>query len=251
MQKLTVIIPTNNESDNIGDLLDNVRWAAEIIIVDSFSTDDTVAIAKAKGATVLEHAYEGPAAQKNWVIPQAGNEWILLLDADERLTPELTAEIQSWLAREAIEMDAFWIGRQNHFLGKKIRYSGWQSDKVVRFFRRSCRYDNKQVHEEIITEGIRVSQLKNKMNHYTYKSVDHFLDKMRRYADWSADDHAAKTPRVTFFHLFIKPVFRFFKHYILKKGFLDGKEGLIVSGIMAWGVFLRYVKLVEKRRSSH
>lgn len=248
MQPLTVIIPTFNEAHNIGSLLESVRWANEIIVVDSFSSDETVAIACSKGATVLEHEYEGPARQKNWVIPQARNEWILLLDADERLTPELTAEIQSWLSGDEIKMDAFWIGRQNYFLGKKIRYSGWQGDKVVRFFRNSCRYDDKQVHEEIITGGIRVGHLRHKMDHFTYKDVDHFLDKMSRYADWSADDHAAKTPKVTFFHLLLKPAFRFFKHYVLQKGFLDGKEGLIVSAIMAWGVFLRYVKMIEKRK---
>ncbi len=229
-------------------VLKGVQWADEIMVVDSFSTDDTVVISRSMGATIIKHAYEGPAKQKNWAIPQAKNEWILLLDADERLTPEVTAEIQSWLAQDTIDMDAFWIGRQNHFLGQKIRYSGWQGDKVVRFFRKSCRYDDKMVHEEIVTKGIRVSQLKNKMDHFTYKNVDHFLEKMNRYADWSADDHAAKTPKVTLFHLYIKPAFRFFKHYILKKGFLDGKAGFIVSGIMAWGVFLRYVKLIEKRK---
>lgn len=250
MQKLTVIVPTYNEAHNIGALLEGVQWADEILVVDSFSTDNTAAIARSMGATVLENKYEGPAKQKNWVIPQSENEWILLLDADERLTPELTTEIQSWLAKPMIEMDAFWIGRQNHFLGKKIKYSGWQGDKVVRFFRKSCRYDDKMVHEEIITEGIRVSQLKHKMLHYTYVDVDHFLDKMRRYADWSADDHAHKTPKITLFHLLIKPAFRFFKHYILQKGFRDGKEGLIVSGIMAWGVFLRYIKLFEKRQKT-
>ena len=246
--KVSVIIPTFNEADNIAGVLGGVTWADEIIVVDSFSTDETVAIAEKHGAKVWQHTYEGPAAQKNWAIPQVENEWILLLDADERLTPALTAEIQNWLQKDDIPFDAFWIGRQNHFLGKTVKYSGWQGDAVVRFFRKSCRYDNKQVHEEIITDGIRVSRLQHKMNHFTYKTVDHFLDKMSRYADWSADDHAAKTPTVTTFHLFVKPAFRFFKHFIIQKGFLDGRTGLIVSGIMAWGVFLRYVKMMEKRQ---
>ena len=248
MKKVSVIIPTFNEAHNIAGVLESVAWADEIIIVDSFSTDETLSIAEKYEVKIWQHEYKGPAAQKNWAIPQVENEWILLLDADERLTPELTAEIQNWLAKDKIPFDAFWIGRQNYFLGKKVKYSGWQGDAVVRFFRKSCRYDNKQVHEEIITQNIRVSRLQYKMNHFTYKTVDHFLAKMNRYADWSAEDHAAKTPKVSIFHLFIKPAFRFFKHFFIQKGFLDGRTGLIVSGIMAWGVFLRYVKMMEKRK---
>ena len=247
MKKLSVIIPTFNESDNIRGVLESVNWADEIMVVDSFSTDDTLEIAKAYTDFTVQRKYTGPADQKNWAIPQVSHEWILLLDADERVTPALKEEIQGWLQKDEIPFDAFWIGRQNHFMGKKIRYSGWQGDAVVRFFRRDvCRYNNKQVHEEIITEGIRVSRLKAKMEHYTFKSTDHFLAKMQRYADWSAQDHLAKTPKVTYFHLFFKPFFRFLKHFVFQKGFLDGKVGLIISVIMAWGVFLRYVKIKEK-----
>lgn len=247
MQKISVIITTYNEAHNIKGVLDSVKWVDEIIVVDSFSTDKTVEFARDFDVKILQHKYEGPAAQKNWAIPQVKNEWILLLDADERLTPELTIELQSYLQKEEIGFDAFWIGRQNYFLGKKVKYSGWQGDAVVRFFRKSCRYNNQQVHEEIITKGIHVSRLKNKMNHFTYKNLDHFLEKMNRYAEWSAQDHDARTPKVTGFHLFVKPAFRFFKHFIIQKGFLDGRVGLIVSGIMAWGVFLRYVKMMEGR----
>lgn len=246
MQKLSVIIPTFNETHNIQAVLESVSWADEIMVVDSFSSDDTVQIAKGFTDFVVQRQYTGPADQKNWAIPQVKHEWILLLDADERVTPALKAEIQDWLHKDRIPYDAFWIGRQNYFMGKKIRYSGWQGDAVVRFFRRDvCRYNDKQVHEEIITEGIRVSKLKAKMEHFTFKDSDHFLEKMHRYADWSAQDHLAKTPKVTYFHLFFKPLFRFLKHFIFQKGVLDGKVGLIISVIMAWGVFLRYAKIKE------
>ena len=127
--------------------------------------------------------------------------------------------------------------------------AGWQGDAVVRFFRRDlCRYNDKQVHEEVITEGLRVGYLDNKLLHYTYHNMDHFLAKMRRYARWSAQDYSNKTKRVTAFHLFFKPLFRFFKHYLLQLGFLDGKVGLVVSVVMAWGVFLRYANLMERKR---
>ena len=244
---LTVIITTYNEALHIAAILDNIQWADEIIVVDSFSTDETVAIAKSKGATIYEREYKGPADQKNWAIQQATNEWILLLDADERVTPELEKEVRTLLKSPRAGVDAYWVPRQNYFLGKKIKYSGWQGDKVVRFFKSSCRYDDKQVHEEIVTEGIGIATLKGKLEHYTYQNMDQFLDKMRRYAKWSAKDHEKKTGRIGYFHLWFKPAFRFIKHYILKGGFRDGKAGFIISVVMAWGVFLRYVYMEEYR----
>jgi glycosyltransferase involved in cell wall biosynthesis len=250
MRKLSVIITTNNEADNIQGVLETVRWADEIMVVDSFSTDNTVELAKAYTDFVVQREYKGPADQKNWAIPQVAHEWILLLDADERVTPELKTEIQDWLAKPDIPYDAFWIGRRNFFLGKEVRYSGWQGDAVVRFFHRDkCRYNDKQVHEEIQTEGIRVSRLSAKMTHNTYKNMSHYLDKVRRYAKWSAQDYAVKTPTVTAFHLVIKPFFRFIKHYVFQQGFRDGRLGLIISAILAWSVFLRYVYLLEARKS--
>ncbi|HMO40921.1 MAG TPA: glycosyltransferase family 2 protein [Saprospiraceae bacterium] len=242
---LSVIITTFNEAAHIGAALESVRWADDIIVVDSFSTDDTVAIAHTYTQRVLQRAYKGPADQKNWAIPQARHEWILLLDADERITPDLQAEIQHWLAQPDIPYDAFWIGRQNHFLGRRVRYSGWQGDAVVRFFRKSCRYNHKQVHEEIELTGLRVGRLQYKMEHYTFRNARHFLDKMQRYGAWSAQDYAAKTPRVTYFHLFWKPLFRFGKHFIVQQGWRDGRVGLVISILMAWGVFLRYLYLLE------
>ncbi|MCB0638472.1 MAG: glycosyltransferase family 2 protein [Lewinella sp.] len=248
MRPLSVIITTFNEADNLPRALASVAWADDILVVDSFSTDGTPDIARAHGARLLQRTYTGPADQKNWAIPQAAHEWILLLDADEAATPALRIDIQQFLAADTIPFDAAWIGRNNHFLGQRIRYSGWQGDAVIRFFHRDkARYREVQVHEEIATEGLIVSRLQGRLEHFTYRSLDHFLDKMRRYARWSAQDHAARTPRVTFFHLYLKPAFRFFKHYILQQGFRDGKAGLVVSAIMAWGVFLRYAYLLEER----
>lgn len=250
MRKISLIIPTFNEAHNIEGVIDSASWVDEIIVVDSFSEDETANLAKAKGAKVLERKYTGPSDQKNWVIPQAAHEWVLILDADERVTPELKKEIQAWLKADKIPFDAFWINRQNYFMGQKVKYSGWQGDAVVRFFKRDvCRYDNKQVHEEIQTSGIKLSRLKEKMDHYTYKDLSHFLDKMRRYAKWSAEDHFEKTPKVRWGHLIGKPFFRMIKHFFLQKGFLDGKVGFIISIIMAWGVFLRYVYIRERQKS--
>jgi glycosyltransferase involved in cell wall biosynthesis len=246
LRPLTVIITTFNEAYNIRGALESVRWADEIIVVDSFSTDETVELAKAFTDNILQRKYTGPADQKNWAIPQATHEWILLLDADERVPEDLKLEIQTWLAQPEITYDAFWIGRQNFFMGKKVNFSGWQGDAVVRFFRKTCRYDDKQVHEEIDTKGLRVGRLKAKLEHYTFRNSKHFLAKMERYGEWAAQDYAKKTSKVTYFHLFWKPLFRFFKHFIFQQGFRDGKVGFIISVIMAWGVFLRYLKILER-----
>lgn len=220
------------------------------MVVDSFSNDGTAEwLAGQDDVLLKQRKYSGPSDQKNWAIAAAKHEWILLLDADELVTPELRTEINDLLAADNIPRDAYWIGRDNHFMGKRIYHSGWAGDKVIRFFHRDrCRYNDNQVHEEIITDGISTGWLEGRLLHYTFKNVDHFLDKTRRYAKWSAKDHAAKTPSVGLFHLFVKPVFRFFKHYILQGGFRDGREGLIISGVLAWGVFLRYVYMVAARR---
>ncbi len=246
---LTIIIPTHQEEQNLKELLPQLQWAAEIMVVDSFSTDQTVAIAEQYHAKVFVRKYVGPADQKNWAIDQATYPWILILDADERLTAALEQEIKQLMQQPNEQIDGYWIARQNYFMGKKIRYSGWQGDRIIRLFQQSkCRYNDKQVHEEIEETGS-TEQLQYAMDHYTYRNLDHFLDKMRRYARWSAQDYHHKTPKVTYFHLWLKPAFRFFKHFVLKRGFLDGYVGFVVSVLMAWGVFLRYVYIQEMQQS--
>ncbi len=253
MQKLSVIIPTFNEAANIRAALESVRWADELIVVDSFSKDDTVALARPLADRLLQRSYSGPADQKNWAIPQASYSWVLLLDADERVPDALQTEIQALLAdSDRIEEDAFWIGRQNHFMGQRIRYSGWQNDGVIRLIRRDrCRYNSKQVHEEIETQGLRIGKLQHSLEHYTYQTLIHYLDKTRRYSIWSAQDYLAATPRVGWYHLLAKPFFRFIKHFVIGRGFLDGKAGFIISAVMAWGVFVRYVKIREIHAQKH
>lgn len=246
---ISVLITTFNEAQHIGDLLDQVNWAAERLVIDSFSTDETVAIAKAKGATVLERTYIGPAEQKNWGIQQVQYPWILILDADERLSPELTTEIQA-LVQAPITAQTpagYHIHRLNFFMGQPLYYSGLKNDTVIRLIQGAhCHYNDSQVHEKIVSTG-QLGRLKASMLHHTYKDLQHFLAKNERYARWSAQDHAHKTPKVGARHLFLKPLGRFFVQYVLKRGFLDGKAGFIFCVIMAWGVFLRYTYLREQQ----
>ncbi len=244
---MSVVITTFNEQEHIVALLANVAWADEIIVVDSFSSDNTLTLLQANPKVRLfQRSYEGPAEQKNWAIEQATHPWILLMDADERISPELMTEIDNWRQQEPWAQ-AYTIRFRTHFMGHAVRYSGWQNDKAVRLIRKDCcRYNQNQVHEDIDTKGLTVASMKHHFDHFTYKNLDHFLAKMQRYAQWGASDAFSKTKKVTYFHLFLKPIVRFFKHFVLKRGFLDGKVGFVISVFMAWGVFLRYVYLREK-----
>jgi glycosyltransferase involved in cell wall biosynthesis len=251
---LTILITTFNEAHHIKAILNNViDWASEIMVVDSFSTDETVAILQQfDGIILFQRKYVGPADQKNWAIPHAKYPYILILDADERLTPALKQEIEAMFENDNIDKyNVYNIGFQHFFMEKFVKYSGWQNDKTIRLIQRDhARYNQNQVHEEIETTGLKVGMLKNKLEHYTFKDLDTFLKKQMRYAVWSAQDHEPHTGHITIWQLLIKPFFRFFKHYVLKFGFLDGKIGFIISAIMAWNVFLRYVNIVEMRKSS-
>lgn len=247
MEKITAIIPTFNEEIHIKAAIESVLWCDEIIVVDSFSTDKTVEIVKSfPQVRLLEHEYEHSAAQKNWTIPQASHPWIFLLDADERPTPELVTEVKKVL-KEGSPFSAFWIYRRNHFMGKRINYSGWQSDKVIRLFKRDeCKYQNKHVHAEVETTG-KISILTEKLIHYTYKDVNSYLKKADRYTTWGALDRFEKFQktgkRVGLGYLFFRPFGRFLRHYLLRLGVLDGTHGFVVSALAAYNVFIRAVKI--------
>ena len=247
---ITAIIPTFNEEKRVEKALQSVQFADEIIVVDSFSTDKTIEIAEKYATKVIQHEYINPSIQKNWIIPQAKYDWIILLDADEWITSELKNEIIS-LHKRGFTKDAYWIHRSNFFMGKRIKYSGWQNDKVVRLFNKNCKYNNKQVHEEIETKNINIGFLKNKMDHNTYTSIDDYVIKLNRYAQWQAEDYDSKMGKVTPLHLMVKPFFRFFIHYIVKLGFLDGVPGLTISIFQAYAVRMRYVKLWLLRRKKY
>lgn len=242
MEKLTAIIPTGNEAHNIEAVIDSVSFADEIMVVDSFSTDNTVELAKNHTDFIIQREYEYSASQKNWAIPQATHEWILLVDADERITPALKEEIQDIL-KNGSDKAGYWIYRDNLFMGKLLQHGGIKSDKCIRLFRKSlCRYEDKHVHAEIETEG-EVGILKERMIHDTFVSLDKYYNKLNRYANWQAEDYAKRTKKVTWVHLFLKPNFRFLKHYILNGGFMDGFEGYVYAETRKYAVRMRYIKL--------
>jgi glycosyltransferase involved in cell wall biosynthesis len=246
---LTAIIPSYNESHNIIQVLKSVDFCDEIILVDSNSTDDTVAKAQPYITKLLTRDYEHSASQKNWAIPQAKHEWILLVDADERVTPVLREEILALVpSLSSVEEVGYWIGRRNFFMGKQVRYSGWKNDKVIRLFRKSkCLYADKYVHSEIIANG-KVGTLKNKFLHYKYIDIDSYMHKLQRYAGLQANDFDNKIGRITAFHMIVKPIWGFIKHYFLQLGFLDGFVGFTIAYLRSYVIFMRYIKLWLLRR---
>lgn len=249
MHRITAIIPTFNEEAHIAKALQSVAWADEIIVVDSFSTDSTPDIVKKEShVKFIQHEYVNSATQKNWIIPQASNEWIFLLDADERVTVQLKEEIEAFKKEEKSEFVGFWIPRQNYFLGQKLNHI-WKGDAVVRLFHRDkCRYQDLAVHSEIQADGA-LGHLKGKLEHHSFLTMAKYKTKLERYAQWSASDYEKKTGSIGLYHLVVKPAYRFFKHYILELGILDGKAGFTISKLMAWGVKRRYDIIKERRES--
>lgn len=247
MQKVTAIILTYNESLHIKGALESIQWCDEILVIDSFSTDETLEIVKTfPTVKILQNKFVTHAAQKNWAIPQASHDWIFLLDADERPTPELVREIQGMLKNNSMTKDAYWIGRKNTFMDRELKVV-WKNDAVIRFFKKSCRYENKQVHEEIICAD--PGRLTHKILHDTYsgRGFIYHLQKGDKYSTLSAHDYKTKVGTITLYHLALRPLLAFLKSYILKGGFIDGKQGFIIAVLTGWNIFCRFVKVWRMR----
>jgi glycosyltransferase involved in cell wall biosynthesis len=240
MQKtpsLTVIIPTYNEAGYIEDALKSVAFADEIILIDSFSEDATVALATPHVTKVISRAFDNFSSQKNEALKHATSQWVLFIDADERVTQSLEKEIKETLLET--QHGGYKINFP-HFYMNRFLYS--HSDDVLRLVKREGATYSGDVHEKLRCQGT-VGTLKNKMLHYTYKDLHSYITKKEKYAGFQAKQQYAKGKRATWMHFWCKPIFRFFKSYIIKGGFKDGVPGLTVAAVNAYGVFERYVKL--------
>jgi glycosyltransferase involved in cell wall biosynthesis len=246
---LTVLVPTGNEEANLRECLESARWADELFVVDSFSRDRTLEIAREFGARVVQHEYVNSAAQKNWAIPQAGNDWVFVLDADERFTPELAGGVRAVMALpEEGRAAAYRVYRRTFFMGREIRHCGWDTDSVIRLFdRRRARYPEQWVHANMTVEG-RVEKLRGRLLHYTYRSLDQYFEKFDRYTTWSARDLAERGRRSSLLSMLGRPAARFLRMYVLRLGFLDGLAGAVLCGLAACSVFTKYAKLWERQR---
>ena len=238
MPTLSVIIPTYNEIDYIDDALKSVEFASEIIVIDSFSEDGTKERALEYGCKVLERKFDNFSNQKNHAISYATGDWILFIDADERVSQKLKNEIVSAIEKNQhsgykLSFPHFYM---NRFLYHKV-------DKVVRLVKNKNVKFTGDVHEKLHVDGS-IGTLQNFMIHYTYKGLINLLQKKDSYAWFQAKTSYEKGKKATYFHLIFKPFYRFFSSYILKRGFMDGIPGLALASVNAYGVFSRYAKII-------
>ncbi len=246
MAKLSVLLPTYNEELMITDCLESVRWADEILVVDSYSTDRTLEIARSYGARIIQHEYINSAKQKNWAIPQCTHEWVLQIDADERLDVELQAEIQSILNKPNEGVDGYRINFRHHLIGKWVRHSGVYPEYHLRLFRRDIgRFQDREVDAHVMVPG-QVVTLKGHILHFGTESISQRLRPMDRYTRYESDEREKQGRSYTWFNVTIRPLAVFFYYFIWKLGFLDGMRGLILAAFKSDFIFWTYAKLWEK-----
>lgn len=240
---VSVILITKNEEKHLQACLESVLFADEIIVVDSGSTDRTVEIAQAFGAKVTQTSdWPGFGPQKNRALDEATQPWVLSIDADERVTPELQAEILQVM--RADQYQAFEIPRLSSFCGKPIRHSGWWPDYVLRLFKRDAgRFTDVAVHERVQTTA-KVARLKSWFMHYPYENMDALITKINRYSGEAAAAMSAKGKRVGIPGLMLHSIWTFIRIYIIRRGFLDGRHGFVLAVAAASGSFFRYSKLM-------
>lgn len=246
--RLTALVTSYNEEATIRDCLESVRFADEILLVDSFSSDRTLEIARAiPGVRILQRQYFGSAAQKNWAMDQVESPWILIVDADERVPPALAGEILGVL-EAGPRADTYFIRRENVMVDRVIRHSGWSTDRVVRLLRRgTARYPNRRVHADIPPAGP-TPVLSQSLRHVTFRSLDQYLEKLHRYALWGAADLWRQGRRAGLVELVLRPLWRFLRMYVVQAGFLDGKHGFVLCVLQAYGVFLKWARVWEYER---
>lgn len=244
IDKLSVSIVTLNEEKNIRRCLRSVEWADEFIVVDSGSTDRTVEIAEQFGAKIIYKEFINYSSQKRYSINQCTHDWVLLLDADEEVSDNLAMEIRQILA-SGKEENGYSIRRISEFLDKKIYHGEWGSDYVTRLFRKSKAVVNDaSVHEVVEIEG-RTGKIMDPLFHYPYESLDHYLDKLNKYTGMIAEEMLEKGRNIHFYDIFTHGVFKFFRAYFLKSGFLDGRRGLLLAVYSSFYVMMKYTKAWE------
>jgi glycosyltransferase involved in cell wall biosynthesis len=238
VKELQVLITTFNEERNLPDCLRSVEFAGKILIVDSFSTDGTPEIAAAAGAECVQREYHSPADQKNWALEQLESGWVLILDADERVSPALREEIGRVLA--APEHEAYWIPRKTWFLGKEILHAGWNRDGVIRLLMRDAgRYEEALVHERMRCGGT-VGKLTEYLEHMSYHSLDDYMERMLRYSLSGGRELHRRGRRAAAHRAGTRPLLRFLRMYVLQRGFLDGAHGLLLCMLSSLQVGLKH-----------
>lgn len=249
MHKLSVIIVCMNEAKRIGACLESVSFADEIVVVDSGSTDETLEIARRFTERIFVRDWPGMTDQKNFALDKAGHEWVLNLDADEVVSPELGREIQDLLSGGGIKEDGFYIDRRTFFMGEWIRHSGWSPDYILRLFRRDKgRFTGGDPHSHVEVNGA-TAKLAGPLMHYTYEDISHQARAMTRWGLDAGVEKHKQGKKFRLFDLLFRPPFAFFKAYVIKRGFMDGMAGLVISVMNGYYTWLKYLRMWELERS--
>ena len=244
MPNVSVTIISLNEADHIGAAIDSVSWADEVVVVDAGSTDGTADIARAKGARVSERGWTGWIDQKNHAASLASHDWIFSLDADERVTPELAREIRAVLQSEPLRR-GYRVPRVTFHLGRWIRTTDFYPDYQTRLYdRRAGSWHGGIVHESVRVPG-GPGYLRGELQHYSFRDIADQIARVNHYSTLAARQMHADGRRATMAHVALHPPAAFLRNYVLRRGFLDGAPGLIISIVNAYGVFLKFAKLWE------
>ena len=240
--QLAVVILTKNEEHNIAACIESVRWADDVVVFDSFSQDRTVEIAQELGARVIQRPFHNYADQRNAALEAVESRWVFFVDADERATPELAAEV-----RQVVEDKTkvgWWVPRHNYIFGRLTRHAGWFPDYQLRLLKRGhARYDpTREVHEVVILDG-QAGYLKNVLIHYNYNNLSQFLERQSRYTDYEARILYEQGIRPRWRNFILQPLREFRRRYVSLQGWKDGFHGLLLSSLMAYYNFVMYVRL--------
>ncbi len=249
--KLSVVMITLNEEDRIEDALKSCADIAdEIVVVDSFSTDRTLEIAQRYGARIYKNTFVDYGSQKNFALDKASYQWVLNLDADERVSELLKKEIQTVKQQpeDQIDTDGFLVKRKNFYMGRWIRHSGWYPDRKLRLFRKDKSQWYGRVHEGLALEG-KATPMEGDILHYTYRDIADHVNRLNRYSQFQAEDIARKK-KLLYLRAFLLPGVTFLRFYAWKMGILDGFPGFVIALVSSWSTALKYLKAIEIKRKN-
>lgn len=247
---ISVCIITHNEESKIRPCLESVKWAEEIVVVDSGSTDNTVEICREYTGKVFHKPFPGHIEQKNNALDLAGHDWALCVDADERVSPELATEIQEELSKDKSVYDGYLLPRHTYFMGRWINHTGWYPDYKLRLFRRNLgRWGGVNPHDRVTLERGLTKNLTGDLQHFSYDNISGQLATVDKFTTIFAEEMQKQGVRFGLFHVIFRPVGRFFSMYFLKLGFLDGVPGLVISVMGSMYSFLKYAKCWEMQNT--
>ena len=243
--KISACVTAGNEERNIARCLESLQWCDEIVVVDSFSQDRTVEICRRYTSRVYQHEWLGYIGQKNLAIGMASHPWVLVLDADEEMSPTLRGEIHEAFEADGDTYAGYLFPRRVHYLGRWIDHGEWYPDIKLRLFRRDLgRAEGREPHDHIVVKG-RTRRLRGPIHHYTYDDLRDHLETMNRFSSITAREQFREGARFHWIDFLFRPFWRFLKAYVFKHGFLDGRRGLLIASVSAFGVMVKYAKLWE------